>query len=361
GGDGGRGGDVVFVATPEMNTLYHLSHRVHLRAEDGQGGMGSNCYGKAGQDVEVQVPVGTLVKDRDTGVVLKDMVTPGERVVLCRGGRGGRGNKTFAGPTNQVPKQFEEGGKGEERWISLELKLIADIGLVGLPNAGKSTLLSRVSDARPKIADYPFTTLIPQPGIVTGPGYRSFVMADLPGLIEGAHSGVGLGVQFLKHVERTRLLVHIVDLAPLSGPRPGEAYRVIRKELDEYSKELAAKPEVVVGNKADLPGWEKGLAELKKACGKEVIRISAATGDGLKGLTARLFRELEALGKKPATDVKLPQAVRPVVDEGAPRPVMREVEKKAVVTRAKKKGQGKVKGKVKGKGRGARRAVHRKR
>jgi len=320
GGDGGKGGDVILVAKPGLNTLYHLSHQIHQRAENGYPGLGSNCYGRRGADIEVHVPVGTVVKDRATGVVLKDMVTAGEQVVICKGGKGGRGNKSFAGPTNQVPKQYEDGTPGEERWVELELKLIADVGLVGLPNAGKSTLLSRVSDARPKIADYPFTTLVPQPGIVSGPGYRTLVMADLPGLIEGAHTGVGLGVQFLRHVERTRILLHIVDLAPLSGPRPGEAYRVIRKEIGEYSKELADKPEVVVGNKADLPDSRQGLKELEKACGKKVIRISAVTGEGVKELTARLFVELERLGK-PAVDdsVRLPQTVRPVAD-GAPKP-----------------------------------------
>jgi GTP-binding protein len=322
GGDGGRGGDVVLVANPHLNTLYHLTHQIHQIAQDGEPGGGSNCYGANGRDIVVEVPVGTILKDRDTGVVLKDMVTPAERVTICAGGKGGRGNKSFAGPTNQVPRRYEEGGKGESRWVELELKLIADVGLVGLPNAGKSTLLSRISDARPKIADYPFTTLVPQPGIVSGPGYRTLVMADLPGLIEGAHAGAGLGVQFLKHVERTRLLVHLVDLAPVSGPRPGEAYRVIRKELAEYSPELAKKPEVVVGTKGDLPGWEKGLAELSKACGAKPLAISAVTGLGLKPLVARLFSELERLGKGPVVEVRLPQAVKPEVPADAPRPVL---------------------------------------
>lgn len=326
GGDGGRGGDVVLVAKAGMNTLYHLTNQIHRIAASGDPGQGCNCYGKYGHDLEVHVPVGTIVKDRETGVVLKDMVKAEERVVICQGGRGGRGNKSFAGPTNQIPTKYEEGQKGESRWVELELKLIADVGLVGLPNAGKSTLLSHVSDARPKIADYPFTTLIPQPGIVTGPGYKSFVMADLPGLIEGAHEGVGLGVQFLKHVERTRVIVHIVDLVPMSGPAPAEAYRVIRRELEQYSKDLAAKPEVVVGNKIDLPGWEAGLKALKKACGKDVLPVSAATGKGLKDLTMRLFRELGLLGGK-ASDipVAMPQVVKPVVLDEGPRPSVQQV------------------------------------
>ncbi|MCC6740665.1 MAG: GTPase ObgE [Planctomycetia bacterium] len=335
GGDGGRGGDIVLVAKGGMNTLYHLTHQIHLKAQDGEPGAGSNCYGKYGRDLEIQVPVGTLVKDRDTGVVLKDMVRAEERVVICQGGRGGRGNKSFAGPTNQIPTRYEDGQKGESRWVELELKLIADVGLVGLPNAGKSTLLAHVSDARPKIADYPFTTLVPQPGIVSGPGYASFVMADLPGLIEGAHEGVGLGVQFLKHVERTRVIVHLVDLAPLAGPRPAEAYRVIRKELEAYSKELAAKPEVVVGNKTDLPGWEKGLAELKKACRKDVLPISAATGKGLKALTMRLFQELGHFGKVSEVPLVLPQAVKPVVAEDAPRPSIAPLKPAAPKRKAK--------------------------
>jgi GTP-binding protein len=322
GGDGGKGGDIIMVAREGMNTLYRLSHQIHVRAENGHAGGTKNCYGKYGQDFTVEVPVGTIVKDRDTGVVIKDMVTPNVPVVICKGGRGGRGNKSFAGATNQIPQQYEDGREGESRWVELELKMIADVGLVGLPNAGKSTLLAHVSDARPKIADYPFTTLVPQPGIVSGSGYRTFVMADLPGLIEGAHDGVGLGMTFLKHVERTRVLVHLVDLAPLSGPRPAEAYRVIRKELEQYSKELAGKPEVVAGNKTDLPGWEEGLKELKKACGQDVMPISAATGKGLKELTARLFRELERLGKKPVLTVPLPQKVKPLVGEEAPRPVL---------------------------------------
>ncbi|MEK7470025.1 MAG: GTPase ObgE [Planctomycetota bacterium] len=322
GGDGGRGGDIVLVAKAGMNTLYHLTHEVHVRAQNGQKGHGSNCYGKYGKDREVLVPVGTIVRDRDSGVVLKDMVRAEERVVICQGGKGGRGNKTFAGPTNQIPFQYEDGQKGEQRWVELELKLIADVGLVGLPNAGKSTLLAHVSDARPKIADYPFTTLIPQPGIVSGSGYRSFVMADLPGLIEGAHEGVGLGTKFLKHVERTRVIVHIVDLAPLSGPRPAEAYRIIRKELERYSKELASKPEVVAGNKTDLPGWEKGLAELKKATRNDVLPISAATGKGLKELTARLFKELERLGKTSEIPVKLPQLMKPAISAEALKPAV---------------------------------------
>jgi GTP-binding protein len=321
GGDGGRGGDVILVARPGMNTLYHLTHQIHQRAESGDPGAGSNCYGKRGRDLRVEVPVGTIVRDRDTGVVLKDMVRPDEEVVICRGGRGGRGNKSFAGATNQVPRQYEEGQRGEERWVELELKLIADVGLVGLPNAGKSTLLSRVSAARPKIADYPFTTLIPQPGIVSGPGYKSFVMADLPGLIEGAHEGVGLGAQFLKHVDRTRLLVHLVDLAPLAGPRPAEAYRVIRGELERYSPDLALKPEVVVGTKADVPGWEKGLEELKRALrGKKVMRISAVTGVGLKDLVVRILAELGMLGGPQVDSRPLPQVVKPVVSEDMPRP-----------------------------------------
>ncbi|KAF0241303.1 MAG: Obg family GTPase [Planctomycetota bacterium] len=322
GGDGGRGGDIVLVAKPGMNTLYHLTHQVHVKAEDGQKGQGCNCYGKYGKDREVLVPVGTIVKDRETGVVLKDMVRAEERVVICQGGKGGRGNKTFAGPTNQVPFRYEDGQNGEQRWVELELKLIADVGLVGLPNAGKSTLLAHVSDARPKIADYPFTTLIPQPGIVSGPGYRSFVMADLPGLIEGAHEGVGLGTQFLKHIERTRVIVHIVDLAPLAGLRPAEAYRVIRKELERYSTQLAAKPEVIAGNKIDLPGWEKGLAELKKASRRDVLPISAATGKGLKELTARLFKEIERLGKTSEIPMTLPQKMKPMVGDEAPKPAL---------------------------------------
>ncbi len=295
GGDGGDGGDIVFIADPGMNTLYHVTDKYHYRAEDGKRGGKNNCGGKDAQDIIIRIPAGTLVKDRELGHVLKDLATPGERFIIAKGGRGGRGNFHFATSSRQTPLFAEMGKKGEERHLLLELKLIAEVGLVGLPNAGKSTLLSRLSAARPKIADYPFTTLVPYLGIVQGPDYRTLVMADLPGLIEGAHQGVGLGDRFLRHVERTRLIVHMIDAAPLSGPDPVEAYRVIRNELASYSPELATKPEVVVANKADLPEAAENVERLRAELGVPVLLISGVTGQGLKELVVTLFERLAEL------------------------------------------------------------------
>lgn len=292
GGDGGDGGDVILRARADINTLIDLTHRRVYRAGDGQNGMGAKKAGKDGQDLIIDLPVGTVVYDAATGRMLRDLNKPGMQVVIAHGGRGGRGNAHFATPTNQTPRYAEEGQEGEERHLRLELKLIADVGLVGLPNAGKSTLLSRLSAARPKIAPYPFTTREPQLGIVAGPDYRRLVMADLPGLIEGAHKGVGLGDEFLRHIERTRLIVHMIDIAPLAGPSPPDAYRIIRNELRQYSQALFEKPEIVVANKMDLTGARKNLNALRKEIGVEVIPISAVTGRGLPTLVKILFEKL---------------------------------------------------------------------
>lgn len=296
GGDGGNGGSVFLVVNPQLSTLAEFAGCHHWIARGGQPGMSKNCAGRAGADEIVQVPPGTLVYDRDNGVLLKDMVEHHSRLCVARGGYGGRGNSRFASPTHQTPREAEKGGEPEERWLRLELKIIADIGIIGMPNAGKSTLLSRVSHARPKIADYPFTTLTPNLGIVDLPGFRRFVMADLPGLIEGAHEGVGLGDTFLRHIERTRVVLHLVDLFPADGqPHPIEAYRIIRNELAKYSPLLAAKPELVAVTKLDLAGRQDPLelTEFREALGREVLGLSAVSGLGLEGLTNRLWQMLQ--------------------------------------------------------------------
>ncbi len=291
GGDGGKGGDVVLEADENFNTLYHLIHRPRYVAESGRPGSGRKCSGKNGRDLVVRVPVGTLARDVDRGALLKDLGRHGERVVVCRGGKGGRGNQHFATATRQTPRHAEPGRPGEERRVRLELKMIADVGLVGLPNAGKSTLLARISAARPKIAGYPFTTLVPSLGIVKGSDFRTLVAADLPGLIEGAHRGKGLGDTFLRHVERTRVILHLVDVSPEALKPAPEAYRIVRRELERYSPVLAAKPEVVAGTKVDLSGTREAVEALRRGAGP-VRPVSAATGEGLDALVRELFRIL---------------------------------------------------------------------
>ena len=293
GGDGGDGGSVYLEADTSLNTLQHLSGKHHWRAERGVHGMGKKRHGKRGKDVIVRVPAGTIVRDAEHGTVLKDLVEPGQRVCVAAGGRGGRGNVHFAGSTNQAPRDFEPGETGQTRRLALELRLIGDVGLLGNPNAGKSTLLRRLSSARPKVADYPFTTLEPVLGIVELSGHRRFVMADIPGLIEGAHSGIGLGDAFLRHVERTRILVHLVDICPPAGD-PVEHFRAINGELAQYSDTLAAKPQIVVANKMDLTDSDEDLAAFRDAVRCEVLAISAVTGKGLDALTERLWREIHS-------------------------------------------------------------------
>lgn len=313
GGDGGNGGDVIFEAHAGVDTLLDFKGKHHWRARNGAPGSGSLCAGACGAELVVRVPVGTLVYDRATGLLLKDLAEPGERCLIARGGKGGRGNKAFATPTQQAPRQWEPGEPGEERHLRLELKLIADVGLVGLPNAGKSTLLSRVSKARPKIAAYPFTTLQPQLGIVELSGERRIVVADIPGLIEGAHEGAGLGDAFLRHIERTRVIVHLVDLCPLDGRPPAQAYHTIRRELQEYSAALAGKPEIVVGNKLDLAASDERLEGLGAALGTEVLGISAATGQGVGELIERIWSLLGGVREPqaPGYDLPTPPHLRP--------------------------------------------------
>ena len=291
GGHGGAGGNVYLRVNPHLNTLLPFAHQRHFAAENGQHGMGKGMHGRDGADLYIEVPPGTTVRDARTGELLGDLTQPGQELLVARGGRGGRGNEAFKSPTRQAPRFAEKGAPGEERTLRLELRLIADVGLVGKPNAGKSTLLSRVSAARPKIADYPFTTLAPNLGVVEAEG-RTFVMADIPGLIEGAHAGAGLGLQFLRHVERTRLLVHLLDG---SSPDPAADYAAINRELALYSEKLAAKPQIVVLNKLDLPEARARWAPLKKELGLEVLGISAVTGEGISGLLRVIAERLEEL------------------------------------------------------------------
>ncbi|MHC5037315.1 MAG: GTPase ObgE [Planctomycetota bacterium] len=293
GGDGGPGGDVVLKAVPHMNTLLPVARKAQYAAGRGQHGRGKNMTGASGKGVVVEVPIGTIVRDADRDLLLKDLKEVGDTVVAARGGKGGFGNRHYASPTNQAPRQWTRGEPGEERILDLELKLIADVGLVGLPNAGKSTLLSRLSKATPKIADYPFTTLAPSLGIVELSGYRTFVMADLPGLIEGAHEGAGLGDKFLRHIERTRLIVHLVDLAPPpDSPSPAQAWKTIREELAAYSRSLAEKREILVATKMDLPESQKALEDFQGEVEPSVFALSAVTGRGLDALLGEIARRL---------------------------------------------------------------------
>lgn len=291
GGDGGNGGNVFLVADESFNTLQHLAGHHHFKADRGGGGMGKNRHGPNGKDVHIRVPPGTIVRDAEHDLLLKDLAEAGQSVCAAGGGKGGRGNARFKSSTNQAPREHEPGEPGRHRRLRLELKLIADAGLFGRPNAGKSTLISRLSAARPKVAAYPFTTLTPCLGIVEMTRHRRFVMADIPGLIEGAHAGAGLGDAFLRHIERTKLLIHMVDICPPTG-EPIDHYRAIRKELAAYSPALAAKDEIVVANKMDLTGSEQNLKRFAEAIEREVIPISAVTGRGLEELAERIWQEL---------------------------------------------------------------------
>jgi GTP-binding protein len=294
GGDGGRGGSVFLQARRGVDTLLDLVGRHHWRAQNGRPGEGGNRHGRNGKDLVVVVPTGTLVYDEATGRLLKDLVKDEQKACVARGGRGGFGNTHYATATHQTPREAQPGRAGQERTLRLELKLIADVGLVGLPNAGKSTLLSRLTNARPKIADYPFTTKHAQLGIAELPGYRRLVLADIPGLIEGAHEGAGLGDAFLRHVERTRVIVHLVDLCPSEGtPTPDAAYRAIRLELQKYSPALAQRREIVVGTKLDLTGADRALEDFERQRGGPVHAISSVTGRGLRELTEAMWAAVE--------------------------------------------------------------------
>jgi GTPase len=284
GGDGGNGGHVVMVASRRLTTLLDLRYQQQYEAKDGEPGGGSRCHGKTAEDVVISVPLGTIVKDEHTGELLADLTVEGQSHIVARGGRGGRGNSHFATPTVQVPTRADPGGSGEERWLHLELKLLADVGLVGFPNAGKSTLIAAISAARPKIADYPFTTLVPNLGVVSWGEESSFVVADIPGLIEGAHEGKGLGTQFLRHIERTSFLLHLVDISEWAPDDPVTSFETLRNELASYASALKARPFAVVGTKLDVKGNGKRLEELKAFCKKKRIKffsISSVTREGL--------------------------------------------------------------------------------
>ena len=290
GGNGGRGGHVVMVASPHLNTLYHFVYHPKQVAPNGSPGGSSNKNGKNGHDLILKVPPGTIIRNHPHGNTLKDLQKIDESVVIAQGGRGGRGNKSYATYTNQAPRRSDPGQPGEARRLHLELKLIADVGLVGLPNAGKSTILASLSAARPKIAGYPFTTLEPYLGIVAGPDYQTLVMADLPGLIAGAHQGTGLGDKFLKHIERTKLIAHIIDFSdPLPPP---EAYQIINREIKSYSKILARKPQVVIANKTDLPEAQANLRKYKRQLPRGLVDISALKRSGLQKFVKALFKKL---------------------------------------------------------------------
>ncbi len=297
GGDGGKGGDVIFVATSRKHTLLDFKYKKHFKAPNGEHGKGKNQKGKDGDDVIVYVPLGTVVKDALTGEVICDLTRDGQRCVVARGGKGGRGNAHFATPTNQAPRYAEPGEEGEERWVVLELKLIADVGIIGLPNAGKSTLISKLTRAKPKIADYPFTTLTPNLGVMELDEERRVVLADIPGLIENAHKGAGLGHEFLRHIERTKILLHLIDISDGRGHEPLEAYEMVNKELREYSPSLMEKPQIVVGSKVDALSDRELLRKLSshfKERGIDFLPVSSLTGDGLGELKELIWEKLRS-------------------------------------------------------------------
>lgn len=308
GGDGGHGGDVYLVADDSINTLVDFRVARKYRAESGQGGAGKNMTGKSGNDLEIKVPRGTVIHDVDTGELIGDLTELGQRIKVVEGGRGGQGNTRFKSSTNRAPRKITQGTPGEARHLQLELKLIADVGLVGLPNAGKSTLIRSMSAAKPKVADYPFTTLHPNLGVVAVGPLQSFVMADVPGLIEGAAEGAGLGIQFLKHLQRTRLLLHLVDIAPLDvDADPADAFRSIEKELMKFSADLKEKPRWLVINKTDLlPPDDLAVAKdmllSELAWEGPVFLVSAETGEGTEALGQAVMRELELLAESEESD-----------------------------------------------------------
>lgn len=297
GGDGGKGGDVTLVSSQDRRTLYPFRFKHEFTAQRGGGGEGRQRTGKSGSDLVIEVPPGTIVRDAETGDIIKDFCLPGESFIIARGGRGGKGNTHFKSSTHRTPRFAQPGEAGEVKQLKLELKLLADVGIIGFPNAGKSTLISVISAARPKIADYPFTTLVPNLGVVKAGDREPFVVADIPGLIAGAHTGAGLGIHFLRHIERTRMLVHLIDASAIDPEKPLEAYDAINTELSSYSPDLARKPQIIALNKLDLPGTEERARAFKAALKKRttLYLISAATVKGVDQLLAQISNRLDAL------------------------------------------------------------------
>jgi GTPase len=297
GGDGGKGGDVTLVSSQDRRTLYPFRFKHEFTAQRGGGGEGRQRTGKSGSDLVIEVPPGTIVRDAETGDIIKDFCLPGESFIIARGGRGGKGNTHFKSSTHRTPRFAQPGEAGEVKQLKLELKLLADVGIIGFPNAGKSTLISVISAARPKIADYPFTTLVPNLGVVKAGDREPFVVADIPGLIAGAHTGAGLGIHFLRHIERTRMLVHLIDASAIDPEKPLEAYDAINTELSSYSPDLARKPQIIALNKLDLPGTEERARAFKAALKKRtrLYLISAATVKGVDQLLAQISNRLDEL------------------------------------------------------------------
>ena len=318
GGDGGKGGDVYFIVDPDANTLIDFRYKKKFKAENGNNGEGARRFGKSGQDLYINVPIGTIIKDAKTGRVLADLSEKDQRALILKGGRGGKGNSNFATATRQAPRFAQDGEDGEEKELILELKLLADVGLIGFPNVGKSTLLSIVTDAKPKIADYHFTTLDPNLGVVKKEYGDSFVIADIPGIIEGASEGIGLGIQFLRHIERTRLLLHVIDVSGSEGRNPVEDFYTINSELKKYSKKLSQRKQIIVANKIDSMQDESlynNLEKLAKEKDIEIFKISAATNTGIKELMSHVSQVLKTLPKENLVEINNDEKLYILEDE----------------------------------------------
>lgn len=296
GGDGGKGGDIIFVTNENLSSLLDFRYKKKYKAKNGEHGKGKDQHGKNAPNLIIPVPIGTLIKNLDAGEVLGDLTENEQQIVAAKGGSGGKGNARFTSSTNQAPRHAEPGQEGKELNLLLELKLLADVGIIGFPNAGKSTLISKISAARPKIADYPFTTLVPNLGVVSYDDGKTFIVADIPGIIEGAHEGAGLGIQFLKHVERTKILLHLLDLSPMTNRDPIEDYKTMNKELKAFSKELSKKPQIIALNKVDITEAKQTAVKAEKYFKdkkSETLKISAITGDGVNELIYKITDELE--------------------------------------------------------------------